>query len=252
MVTQMARPFLTARWESLLLLNFDCPVEPLLPRVPEGTELDPWRDGHVVSLVAFRFLDTRLRGVPFPGHRDFTEVNLRFYVRRRTPDGELRRGVVFVREVVPHAAIAWTARLIYNEPYVTGAMSHDVRLHETGGGSLCYEWRVRHETHRLDARAQGPAATLVPGSEAEFITEHYWGYTRQRDGRTLEYRVAHPPWRVWTGLDASYRASGGARLYGADFARILTGAPRSCFVATGSEVEVYPGVLAAGPDRGAR
>jgi len=242
----VSRPFLTARWEHLLLLNFDCPAEPLLPLLPHGTELDPWHGGHVVSLVGFRFLDTRVRGVPVPGHRDFTEVNLRFYVRRRAPDGELRRAVVFVREVVPHAAIAWTARLIYNEPYATGSMSHDIGLHDASGGSLRYEWRLQGETHRLDARAEGPAAALEPGSEAEFITEHYWGYTRQRDGGTLEYRVAHPPWRVWTGLDGAYRASTGARLYGPAFAEILAGAPRSCFIAAGSEVEVYPGLPVAG------
>jgi uncharacterized protein YqjF (DUF2071 family) len=239
----VARPFLTARWESLLLLNYDCPAALLEPLVPAGTELDLWHGGHVVSLVGFRFLDTRVRGVAIPGHRDFTEVNLRFYVRRHAPDGDLRRAVVFIREVVPHAAIAWTARLIYNEPYATGSMFEDIRLDERSGGRLQYEWRVEAETHGLEARADGPASSLVPGSEAEFITEHYWGYTRQRDGSTLEYRVAHPPWQVWDGLDAAYRAPSGARLYGPDFGEILSRAPRSCFVAVGSTVEVYPGLV---------
>jgi len=236
-----ARPFLTARWEDLLLLNFDCPPEPLRPLVPAGTELDPWRGRHVISLVGFRFLDTRIRGVSVPGHRDFPEVNLRFYVRRTGPGGESRRGVVFVREVVPRRAIAWTARLAYNEPYVTASMSHDVRLDPDTGGAVRYGWSVDGQTHAMEARAEGAAAAPGAGSEAEFITEHYWGYTRQRDGSTLEYRVTHPTWKVWTGLEARYRASPRARLYGSELAEVLSRPPRSCHVADGSEVAVHPG-----------
>lgn len=237
----MTGPFLTARWESLLLLNFTCPEEILTPLVPAGTELDPWSGQYIVTLVGFRFLDTRLRGIPIPGHRDFTEANLRFYVRRRVADGEARRGVVFVREVVPRHAISWTARLIYNEPYSTAAMTHDVRLDAEAGGYLRYAWSLSDETHRLEGRVQGPASSLVAGSEAEFITEHYWGYTRQRDGSTLEYRVDHPSWEVWSCTDAAYSASTGADLYGAAFSDLLSGSPRSSFVATGSEVAVYSG-----------
>lgn len=237
----MERPFLTARWENLVLLNFACPEPLLAPLVPEGTELDPWRGQHVASLVGFRFLNTRVRGVAIPGYRDFSEVNLRFYVRRTEPDGEVRRAVVFIREVVPHRAIAWTARIIYHEPYATAAMTHDVQLDPAVGGTASYGWAVGGETHRLSAKAEGAATELEAGSDAEFITEHYWGYTRQRDGGTLEYRVAHPPWKVWSGLDASYTASPEANLYGTDFAEVLSKEPISCYVAVGSDVELFPG-----------
>src|SRR5688572_22928209 len=87
--------------------------------VPHGTALDLWRGRCLVSVVGFRFLDTRVLGVPVPGHRDFDEVNLRFYVRRAHDDGALRRGVTFVREIVPRRAIALVARATYNEPYCT-------------------------------------------------------------------------------------------------------------------------------------
>ena len=238
----MGGPFLTARWESLLLLNFDCPERFLAPLVPAGTELDPWHGQHVVSLVGFRFLETRVKGVPIPGHRDFTEVNLRFYVCRRRAPGGVRRAVVFVREVVPRPAIAWIARHLYNEPYSTASMSEDIRLSPNSGGILKYEWALEGESHTLQGRVEGPAETLTPGSEAEFITEHYWGYTRQRDGSTLEYRVEHPPWRVWNCQDAVYQTSPGAKLYGSGFGALLAGSPRSCFVAEGSEVAVHPGL----------
>ena len=107
----MAKPFLTARWESLVLLNFECPREILEPLVPRGTELDPWRDVDLISLVGFRFVDTRVRGVQIPCHRTFEEVNLRFYVRRRNTDGSFRRAVVFIKELVP-------SRLRTVEPFV--------------------------------------------------------------------------------------------------------------------------------------
>ena len=81
----------------------------------------------------------------------------------------------------------------------------------------------------------------MPGSEAEFITEHYWGYAAQRGGGTVEYRVEHPSWRVWHAhahaLDADV-----ATLYGPAFAASLTAAPRSAFVAEGSPVIVRRGV----------
>src|SRR5215213_8997960 len=109
----MARPFLTARWHNLFLATYPVPPALLEPRLPPGLTLD-LRDGRAfVSLVAFEFLDTRVLGVPWPGYRDFAELNLRFYARR----GE-ERGVVFLREFVPRFLIAWLARKLYNEPYL--------------------------------------------------------------------------------------------------------------------------------------
>lgn len=235
-------PFLTARWEDLVLLNFDCPAALLEPLVPPGLELDAWQGSHVVSLVGFRFVDTRILGLPIPWHRSFEEVNLRFYVRRRLPDSSARRGVVFVREIVPRAAVAAVARWLYNEPYRTARMEHRVSLDSTTGGNLEYRWNRGEGVHSMSARAEGPAPDrLEPGSEAEFITEHYWGYGRRRDGGTLEYRVHHPPWRVWKAISSTYTSPPGSELYPSGFDEILATDPRSAFVTLGSEVIVYRG-----------
>jgi uncharacterized protein len=236
----MARAFLTARWEALLLLNYAVPAEVLLPRVPAGTELDLWQGRALCSVVGFRFARTRLGGIPVPFHINFEEVNLRFYVKR-TVNGELRRAVVFVRELVPRWAIATVARWCYNEPYLAVPMSHRVDLDEARGGSVEYRWRHAGVPFCLSAHAHGPAQALIPGSEAEFITEHYWGYTAQRDGGTLEYRVEHPPWRVWDAADARFTGESSA-LYGAEFAPLLSAAPQSAFIALGSDVAVNVGV----------
>src|SRR4029453_899800 len=90
------RRFLTAEWRHLVMLNFPVEREVLQPFVPKGTMLDTYKGVAYLSMVGFRFLKTRPCGVPIPGHGDFEEVNLRFYVRRLAGD-EWRRGVVFVK-----------------------------------------------------------------------------------------------------------------------------------------------------------
>jgi uncharacterized protein YqjF (DUF2071 family) len=245
------RAFLTARWEHLVLLNYACPAELLAPLVPAGTTLDPWQGRTLVSLVGFRFEDTRIAGVPIPGHRRFDEVNLRFYVRRIAEDGTTRRAVVFIRELVPRIAIASVARWLYNEPYLAVRMRHAIEIDPRTGGTVAYGWQHGRRRFLLGATVTGPAEPLVPGSEAEFITEHYWGYTRQRDGGTLEYEVTHPRWAVWPAESARFDGQAD-RLYGPDFARILAGTPQSAFVAVGSAVSVFRGRrldLAAAPGR---
>jgi hypothetical protein len=225
------------------MLNYEVPPAVLRPLVPAGTELDDFAGGVLASLVGFSFLNTRVLGMPIPGHRDFEEVNLRFYVRRRAEDGVWRRGVVFVREMVPRRAIAWVARWCYNEPYSAVPMRHELALdgvEEGAAGRAAYHWRLADRWHRLDVTTSGRPFLPAAGSEAEFITEHYWGYTAQRDGGSKEYQVAHPPWRVWAVIHSALDCDVGA-VYGDAFAECLSGAPRSAFLAEGSPVAVYSG-----------
>jgi uncharacterized protein len=234
------RPFLTAHWRWLVMVNYAIDARVLEPRVPAGTTLDLWQGQALVSVVGFRFLDTRLRGVPIPFHRNFDEVNLRFYVRRTTPQGAVRRGVVFVREFVPRTAIALLARLAYNEPYSAAPMRRTAPAKRGDPpGRLTYEWQLGGRWQRLGASAFGDPARAASDSEATFITEHYWGYTRQRDGSTVEYEVAHPAWRVWVAADPVLDVDV-ATVYGAPFVEALSRAPTSVFVAEGSPVAVYP------------
>jgi len=220
------------------MLNFEVAPELLKAQVPPGTELDSWNGRTFLSMVGFRFLDTRIRKIPFPFHRNFDEVNLRFYVRRRTTDG-WRRGVVFVKEIVPRAAIAWAARTLYNEPYVALPMQHVIR--ETPGQSYVeYSWRFGGKRHLLSVQTRSAPQPIAPGSEEEFITEHYWGYTSQRDGGTMEYNVEHPPWRV-SQVAASNFECDVAALYGEIFREPLSVQPSSAFLAEGSAVTVFSG-----------
>lgn len=168
----MPRPFLTARWQHLLFFSYRCAPEVLQPLVPRGTVLDTWCGEYYVSLVAFLFDDTRVLGAPIPGHRTFEEVNFRFYVRREMPGGEVRRAVVFIRELVPRPAIAWVARAVYSEPYLAVPMSHTIQLQRGTGGSIEYGWRYGGAAFRTHVTVAGPLEPTAPGSLAEFIIEH--------------------------------------------------------------------------------
>ena len=221
------------------MLNYRVDPALLEPLVPRGTSLDRWQGNTYVSLVGFLFRDTRVLGVPIPLHRDFEEVNLRFYVRREHA-GEVRRAVTFVKEIVPRAAIAAVARAAYNEPYVAMPMRHHVAEPADADAApreVRYEWRLPSGWSTLTVSASGRATPLVSGTEAEFITEHYWGYTRQRDGGTVEYRVTHPRWRTYT-VDAAAVTGDLSALYGAQLARVLASPPDSAFLAEGSRIAV--------------
>ena len=238
------KPFLTAEWKHLAMLNYEIEPSVLAPFIPAGTELDSWNGKTFVSVVGFLFLNTRVFGVAIPFHRDFVEVNLRLYVRRKAADG-WRRGVVFIKEVVPRLAIAFAARTLYNEPYVALPMTHQVQTDSDTISSVKYGWSSGQAQHSLEVNLCTAFEALHDGSEAEFITEHYWGYNQQRDGSTLEYRVEHPRWRVGEAVEATLDCDV-AGFYGDRFAASLCGKPASAFLADGSAVTVYRGVRISG------
>ena len=220
------------------MLNYEVDASLLLPFVPLGTELDRWNGKVVVSLVGFRFLNTRVLGLTIPFHANFDEVNLRFYVRRQQGD-EVRRGVVFIREIVPRWAIAFVARTFYNENYVALPMGHEIRAVGDGGLAAEYRWRSG-AWNAIRIEAQGKPELARDGSQEQFITEHYWGYAAQPDGGCVEYRVTHPAWRVWSAKHAEFEGDAEG-LYGQDLAPALRGAPSSAFLAEGSAVTVMRG-----------
>lgn len=236
-MTQPSR-FMTADWRYLIMLNYEVEAAVLQPYVPAGTELDTWQGRTFISLVGFLFLNTCIIGAAIPFHENFEEVNLRFYTRREA-NGEERRAVTFIKEIVPKPAIALVARLLYNENYVSLPMRHHVAF-RPAAGQASYEWRHRGKWHGLAATVSGEPAFPSPGSEEEFITEHYWGYAAQPDGSTMEYRVEHPPWRVWSAAQSELVCEV-EELYGFQFAGPLSGQPTSAFVADGSAVTVYKG-----------
>ena len=228
----MPSSFLTAVWRDLILLNWRVDPALLQPHVPVGTDLDPWDREHWVSLVSFRFLDLAVKGVPALGHRDFPEINLRFYVRREV-DGEMRRGVVFLREVTPRRIVEWVARSVYNEPYETLPMRSAVSAART-------EYELHQSNEWQGIAAEPNSDWQEPEAMEEFFIEHYWGYNTQADGKTMEYEVTHPKWQTrsagLTRFDLDLKS-----LYGVEWVEALAGQPDSIVLADGSEVTVFSG-----------
>jgi hypothetical protein len=237
------KPFLLARWQDLALVTYQIPADVLRPYLPVGLEPDRLEGDPAnvayVSLVAFRFLDTRVKGVRVPLHGDFPEINLRAYVRTCEPLIP-RRGVTFIAELVPKPAIAMVANLLYHEHYRAVAMECDARDVD---GARRLECRVElgERTHRLALSGRYPIEMPPRGSLEDFFKEHTWGFGKDANGERVTYRVDHPPWNVYPTrvenleLDVDF-----GELYGAPWGLLDGRAPFHVAFAVGSEIAVYP------------
>lgn len=235
-------PLLSAEWRHLIAINYEINPVILKPFVPMGAELDFYQKKTFVSLVGFLFQNTKLFGaVPLWPFHSFEEVNLRFYIRKKV-GREIRRAVCFIREIVPFSAIAWGASVLYNEPYVKYPMRHAevVKPENNRANGFAYEWKVNDNWIGLKAQTTGKLQNLRKKSIEEFVFEHYWGYTKQRNGAVKEYRVEHKPWRYWNVQNCEVDKAI-MSFYGEPFVASLKRKPHSAFVAEGSQVKVYPG-----------
>lgn len=235
----MANTFLDAHWRRLAMANYAVDKSLLLPYLPAKTEIDTWNNTCYVSLVGFRFLHTKLRGIPIPFHTTFEEVNLRFYVKR-VHNNEIRRGVVFIKEIAPKPVISFVANTIYKENYETMPMRHTWKMK---GDSMSTEyWWKKKRWNSFSITTETSLLETKPGSEEEFITEHYWGYTKLKKGATAEYEVSHPKWEAYPTLDYHIDVDFG-NVYGKEFEFLAKEKPVSAFVAEGSPIKVMAGTL---------
>ena len=234
----MASTFLTAAWRNLLMANYVIDPSILKKYLPCKTELDTFNDEHYVSLVAFLFQNVKVRGVAFPFHTNFEEVNLRFYVRYKE-NNSWKRGVVFMKEIVPRRMITFVANKLYGENYATHKMKHANFKNETEL-FVNYEWKVRNEWNHFSCVAEKNPESIIENSAEEFITEHYWGYTFIDDSCTGVYEVAHPKWRIHK-VKSYDIVCNTKQLYGDAFFETLNRKPKSVFLAEGSDIKVLKG-----------
>ncbi|MGM9475901.1 YqjF family protein [Pedobacter sp. GSP4] len=229
--------FLTAAWRKLALAQYAVDKEILLKYLPPHTELDSWQGKYYVSLVGFLFQDVKLLGFNIPYHTTFEEVNLRFYVRFNDA-GTWKRGVVFIKEIVPKPAITLVANTIYKENYQTLPMNH-VWIEQEHQLEVAYFWK-NNGWNKFSVSAAPKTTEILAGSEEEFITEHYWGYTKIDDNRTSEYGVEHPRWEVYPVKDYQIEVDFGLN-YGQEFAFLSNAKPDSVMLAEGSPIRVLKG-----------
>jgi uncharacterized protein len=227
--------FLKAEWRKLAMANYEVSPTLLMKYLPNGTELDLWDGKCYVSLVGFMFQNTRLLGLPIPFHRHFEEVNLRFYVRY-LDEGKWKRGVVFIKEIVPKPALTFVANYFYKEHYETMEMWHQWEQ-RSDNLEVTYGWKSAHCDNKFKVNTNPIPSEIPENSVAEFITEHYWGYAKVDERITFEYEVTHPRWQAYDVLDYEIAVDFRA-LYGADFQLLDNLAPSSVLLAEGSEITV--------------
>ncbi len=227
--------FLNAEWKKLVLINYIIDPSLLQHYLPKGTVLDFYNGKCYISLVGFMFKNTKVLGIKIPGHVNFEEVNLRFYVKR-TVANETRRGVVFIKEIVPKPAITFIANTVYKEHYETLPMKHSWQELKDQI-QVSYQWKKDKFWQGLTITANTPAIKIPPNSETEFITEHYWGYAKVSDHKTNEYEVTHPKWLAYPiekyELDVDFGLT-----YGSEFSFLNQQKPASVMLAEGSEITV--------------
>lgn len=225
--------FLKAEWRKLAIINYEINPEVLEKYLPKGTELDFYKGKCYVSVVGFMFLNTKLLGFPIPFHRNFEEVNLRFYVKKKEGN-DWKRGVVFIKEIVPKPALSFVANSVYKENYKTMPMKNII--HQKDQELLIkYSWKDQ-EWHSIEISAESEPLKMENNSEFEFITEHYYGFTK-KENKTSEYQVCHPKWDYY--LIKNYQLKiNFQKVYGNDFECLNHRKPMSVMLAEGSEIEV--------------
>ena len=227
--------FLTAKWKNLALINYEIDARLLEKYLPKGTEIDFYKGKCYVSLVGFLFLDTKILGTKVPFHVNFEEVNLRFYVKR-FENGEWKRGVVFIKEIVPKHALTLVANTIYKEHYQTLPMQHSISPSEETTDYV-YQWKLDKKWNSISIKAKNELLPIEENSEADFICEHYFGYTKFNESTTFEYEVKHPRWEhyevIESLIDVNFK-----KVYGSDFAHLENTKPCSVILAKGSEISV--------------
>ena len=227
--------FLTAEWNNLAMINYEIDPKILEKYVPPGTELDFFEGKCYVSFIGFLFEKVKVLGLKIPFHTDFEEVNLRFYVRR-FENGAWKRGAVFISEIVPKFAISFVANTFYNEHYKTFPMKHTLKVNDNSR-EFIYQWKVNNHWNTIHVETDKDSIPIEPNSEAEFITEHYFGYNKVSETETIEYQVTHPRWQQYE-VTKNSSSINFEDVYGKEFAFIKDLEPTSVFLAVGSKISI--------------
>jgi hypothetical protein len=231
----MTDTFLSARWENLIMANYELNPEVLKPYLPNGVELDFYDNKTFVSLVGFMFKKTSLFNIPIPFLGTFEEINLRFYVKR-VEGNTIKRGVVFINETVPYKMVAWLANKLYKEHYIAIPTKSLIENTESNK-NIKYEWKINNEWNHITVNSSKENNAMMPGSVEEFIFEHYYGYTKINSEDSQEYKVNHPRWQVNKVIDYSIHCDF-TSMYGNDFSFLNNQKPHSIILAEGSDVTV--------------
>ena len=234
---QLSPIFLSAQWEYLAMFNYEVDPSVLQMHLPPYTEIDYFNGKALVSVVGFLFNDTKVLGIKWPGHVNFEEVNLRYYIKHF--DGNVwKRGVGFVSEIVPKPIVAGMANLLYNEHYSTAIMENNIEENKDVL-TVSYCWKKKGQLwNAMSVAAENRLNEIQNDSEEEFILEHYYGFNELNRHTTIEYAVQHPRWQTYPVTNFLLECDV-EKLYGKEFVPFIQNKkPCSVFLAKGSAVTV--------------
>lgn len=232
------KTFLNAEWRKLIIANYEVDTKILKPYLPNKTELDLWNNTCYVSLVGFMFVNTKVKGIKVPFHVNFEEVNLRFYVKYKSGN-IFKRGIVFIKEIVPKSVLSLVANTVYKEHYQTLPMEYSWIINEDTL-EVTYKWK-NTDWNSIKVTAENKLTDFAEGSEEDFISEHYWGYTKTSEDKTSEYGVEHPKWQFYKVKEYSINVNF-EETYSSEFSFLSNTKPKSVFLAEGSEIIVKDGL----------
>ncbi len=229
--------FLKAKWEDIIMANYEIAPELLLPFLPKGLTLDFYEGKAFVSLVGFMFKNTKLFNISIPWFGSFEEINLRFYVKRVETDGKIKRGVVFINETIPYPIVAWMANKLYKEHYTVVPTKH--RIEKNGQNKLVqFDWKLGPKWNSIQVQCEIQSNPMTANSFEQFIFEHYYGYTKIDAQNTEEYQLQHPSWMIHKVLDYSIDCDF-KTMYGNSFSVLNHTKPTEVFIAKGSDVAIF-------------
>ena len=228
--------FLKAKWENIIMANYQIEPKLLLPFLPKGVSLDLYQGKAYVSLVGFMFKNTKLFDVPIPFFGTFEEINLRFYVVSKEGD-ELKRGVVFINETIPYRLVAWIANKLYKEHYTVVPTKHQL-IKTSESNHIQFEWLLQKKWNSIAVDFDSKTESMKTDSLEKFIYEHYYGYTKINEHQTEEYQLRHPSWKTHKindyNIDCDFEV-----MYGKSFSILNQTKPTAVFIAKGSDVAIY-------------
>ena len=226
------RLLLTGAWRNLCFVNYAVAPAQLARHLPPGLTLDTVEGEAFVSVVALDFLRLRLLGVPGLGCRRFPQVSFRFYVR----DGE-RRGVVFLRELVPSRLLALASRGLAGEPCSYAPLHSEPRRQ---GETVSLAHQLGDDERRNRFQVCATAAMRDPRDvlPERFFTERHWSYNLSCRGRLRRYEVLHPLWAIYR-VEALDFVWDFASIYGSEWAWLSHAKPHSVIAAEGSAIRVF-------------
>lgn len=235
----MRNNFLVAHWENLVVASFKADKQLLQPFVPRGTELNDWNGDYYMSLLGFQFSRARFCGIPSPFYRRFEELNLRFYVRQKVKSG-WRKGVVFIKEVIPSKLVGCIAKWLYHENFAALPMHHHIYTGNDGRHTEYY-WEQESKPGYLKLCSQLQPEPAVPGSLPAFIHDHYIAFTKTKK-HSYTFDIQHPDWNIYPALSFEMQLDAVA-LYGEAF-RDAFSQPATAFLLDGSKTNVsWPVIL---------